>query len=425
MLNNRTIFQYSLFLLCVTLEATEIAVVGGGPAGLIAAKTAAEKGSNVLLFESRDKIGFHEHCAGLLSVDGLKKLGFPNLPSDIIQNNSVIGSHIYSPSGKLVTVKKNSTTAYVVDRIKFNEYLSTLAIEKGVEIRTSTQIIDLERKNKSIVLHTGKRTSSERIKTKIAILAEGRFPKLNAAVNLPSPPRNKTIFASSYFMSNVKDIDPKYVELFQTQKYAPGFFAWIIPMNEDSAKIGLGSSFSPSGKYLEKFVSDHPIAKEKLKGAKIEKKTSGAIPLNSHIKRTYTDNVLVVGDAASQTKPTTGGGVILGGIASRYAGEVAASSIFADNQSAQYLSRYEKLWKKEMKTNLFVMKHVRQYLNTLTDRDTEKLFSLIEKPKTRSIVSQIGDIDNQKQVVFRLLLKFNLWPFLIRTGTKYLFKKEY
>ena len=404
-------------------EVTDIAVVGGGPAGLFAAKSAAERGSNVLLFESKDKIGFHEHCAGLLSVDGLESLELTNLPSDVIQNSNIIGARIYSPSGNLVTVSKGSTTAYVVDRVRFNQYLSSLAIEKGVEIKTSTSILNIKRNGNGVELQTGKKTSSVKTQAKIAIFAEGRFPKLNTQVKLPVPPREKVIFASMYVMSNINDIDPKFVELYQTQKFAPNFFAWIIPIDEESAKIGIGSQYSPSGKYLEKFVLKHPIAKEKLKQAKIEKKTSGAIPLSSYIKRTYTDNVLVVGDAAGQIKPTTGGGVILGGVASRFAGEVAADSITANDQSAKYLSRYEKLWKKEMKTNLFVMKHVRQYLNTLTDKETERLFLLINKPKIKDIVSQIGDVDNQKKVVFRLLLKYNLWPFFIRTGTKYLLKK--
>lgn len=404
-------------------EVTDIAVVGGGPAGLFAAKSAAERGSNVLLFESKDKIGFHEHCAGLLSVDGLEKLELTNLPSDVIQNSNIIGAHVYSPSGNLVNVSKGSTTAYVVDRVRFNQYLSSLAIEKGVKIKTSTSILNIKRNGNGVELQTGKKTLSVKTQAKIAIFAEGRFPKLNAQVKLPSPSREKVIFASMYVMSNINDIDPKFVELYQTQKFAPGFFAWIIPIDEESAKIGIGSQYSPSGKYLEKFVLKHPIAKEKLKQANIEKKTSGAIPLSSYIKRTYTDNVLIVGDAAGQTKPTTGGGVILGGIASRFAGEIAAASIVANDQSAKYLSRYEKLWKKEMKANLFVMKHVRQYLNTLTDKETEKLFLLINKPKIKDIVSQIGDVDNQKKVVFGLLLRYNLWPFFIRTGTKYLLKK--
>ena len=62
-------------------EVTDIAVVGGGPAGLFAAKSAVERGSNVILFDSKEKIGFHEHCAGLLSVDGLESLELTNLPS--------------------------------------------------------------------------------------------------------------------------------------------------------------------------------------------------------------------------------------------------------------------------------------------------------------------------------------------------------
>lgn len=404
-------------------KVTDIAVVGGGPAGLLAAKSAAENGIDVLLFESKERIGFHEHCAGLLSTDGLKNLELSNLPSDIIQNNNVIGARIYSPSGNLITVSKSSTTAYVVDRMRFDEYLSSLALEGGVKIETSTKIVNIKRNNEGLELQTGKRASSQKIQAKIAILAEGRFPKLNSQVNLPAPPRRNIVFASSYVMSNVKNIDSKFVEIYQIQKQAPDFFAWIIPIDNERAKVGIGSKYSPSGKYLETFMLNHPIAKEKLKDAKIEKRTSGAIPVGSHIKKTYADNVLVVGDAAGQTKPTTGGGVILGGIASRYAGKIAADSIISNDQSTKFLSRYEKLWKKEMKTNLFVMKHVRQYLNTLTNKEIEKLFWLINKPKIKNIVSEIGDVDNQKKVVFRLLLKYNLWPFLIKTGMKYIFKK--
>jgi geranylgeranyl reductase family protein len=407
----------------VESKVTDIAVVGGGPAGLIAAKSAAENGSDVLLFESKEKIGFHEHCAGLLSTEGLEKLELSNLPSDVIQNNNIIGARIYSPSGNLITVSKNSATAYVVDRIRFDQYLSSLAVAEGVKIETSTNIVSVRRRNKGLELQTGKKASSQKIQTKIAILAEGRFPKLNAQVGLLAPSRKDIVFASSYVMSNVKDIDSQFVELYQVQKHAPGFFAWIIPIDDENAKVGIGSKYSPSGKYLEKFIHHHPIAKEKLKDAKIEKKTSGAIPVGSYTKKTYTDNVLVVGDAAGLTKPTTGGGVILGGIASRIAGKIAANSIVTNNQSAKFLSRYEKQWKKEMKTNLFVMKHVRQYLNTLTEKETEKLFWLINKPQINKIVSKIGDIDNQKKIVFRLLLKYNLWFFFIKTGTKYLLKK--
>ncbi|MFW9853048.1 MAG: geranylgeranyl reductase family protein [Candidatus Thorarchaeota archaeon] len=402
----------------------EIVVVGGGPAGLIAAKTAAEKDVDVLLFESKDKIGFHEHCAGLLSIKGLKSLNLSSIPSDIFQNKEIIGARLYSPSGKLIEVQKKEPTACVVNRVKFNLFLSSLAEKAGVDIETSSRVIDIKRKNSLLELNLGKKNSFEKINSKITILAEGRFPKLNNKVGLPIPSRKRMIYTSQYYMSNVSGIDKQYVELYQTKEYAPGFFAWIIPINEETAKVGLGSNSIPASKQLNFFIKKHPIAKKKLNKSEINKKSSGAIPIGSYISRTFTDNILVVGDAASQTKPTTGGGVILGGIAAQIAGDVAANAIKSENLSRKYLSNYSKLWKKEMKRNLSIMRQVRLYLNSLNNKEIEKLFTVINEPKLQPIFTEFGDVDEQKTIVFRLLLYYKLWPFLLKTGMKYLFTRK-
>ncbi|MEE9409572.1 MAG: NAD(P)/FAD-dependent oxidoreductase [Candidatus Heimdallarchaeota archaeon] len=401
----------------------DIVVVGGGPAGLLSAIAAAELGKKVVLFESRSKIGEYEHCAGLLSYEGLKKLGLSKLPPDVVQNGSIVGSHIHSPSGKTITVSKKKETACVVDRSLFNIYLSGLAKKEGVDIQTSSKINSLRRKEKLIELKLGKKQSYSTNSSKIVILAEGRFPRLNQQLGLPFPRRDRVVFASQYIMSNVKDIDINFVELYQTNKYAPGFFVWIIPINETTVKIGLGSKHAPSSKYLDLFIKNHSQAKIKLKDAVVEKRMSGAIPIGSFISKTYGRNTLVVGDAAGQTKPTTGGGVILGGIAAQISGKVASEAIDENNQSARFLSRYEKLWKKEMRRNLTIMKHVRFYLNSLSTDNIERLFSLVGEPKTKELISEFGDVDNQKTIVYRLLLKYRFWPFLAKTGLKYLFSK--
>ena len=405
-------------------KRSDIVVVGGGPAGLIAAKTAAAQNVKVLLLESKDKIGFHEHCAGLLSIKGLNSLSLSKIPSDVYQNKEIIGARLYSPSGKLIEIQKKEPTAYVVDRVKFNLYLSSLAEKAGVDIETSSRVVDIKRKNKLLELSLGKMNSYEKITSKIAILAEGRFPRLNSRVGLPIPSRKKMVFTSQYYMSNISGIDKQYVELYQTKEYAPDFFAWIIPINEETAKVGLGSNSIPANKQLNYFIQKHPIAKKKLNKSEINKKSSGVIPIGSYVPRTYNDNVLAVGDAASQTKPTTGGGVILGGIAAQIAGDIAANAIINDDFSSKYLSKYSRLWKKEMKRNLSLMKHVRLYLNSLNNKEIEKLFSLVNEPKLQPIFTEFGDIDDQKIIVFKLLLYYKLWPFLLKTGIKYIFTRK-
>ena len=403
---------------------TEIAIVGGGPAGLFAAISAAKNGSVTHLFESKSCIGKYEHCAGLLSVDGLNRLGLSDLPPELVQNCGIIGSRLFSPSGVNITVQKSSITAWVVDRSKFDQYLSKLAEEKGVVIHTNSKVTSVKRDNNRIKLTLGKKSPINNVTSPLLILAEGRFPHLNQQIGLPSPSYSKVVFTTQYIMSGIKNIDLKYVEVYQTPEFAPGFFAWIIPIGEDEAKVGLGSHSRPTGKYLQHFITKHPIAKHKLSSASIEKQMSGAIPVGSFIRKTYTDNVMVVGDAAGQTKPTTGGGVILGGLAAIKAGEMAAEALKTGNYSARFLSNYEKYWKKEMRSNLTIMKLVRQYLNSLNEKELERLFELLSTQKRKEKISKIGDVDNQKKIVFKLLLDLRFLPFVVKTGVKFLIKTK-
>lgn len=402
----------------------DLIVVGGGPAGLLSAISASKKGVRVTLLESKNVIGLHEHCAGLLSIDGLKSLDLINLPSNIIQNKDIRGSKIYSPKGELIVVQKNEPIAWVVDRAGFDSHLSSQAIELGVNIHTSSRVLDIKRTNNHLKYVLGKKSTTQKIKSKMVILAEGRFPALNKKFNLPSPLRNNIVYASQFIMSGVKDIEREFVELYQSNSLAPGFFAWIIPIDDKRAKVGLGVTNPPASKMLETLINKHPIIKKKLSSAKIEKRMSGAIPIGSYIKRTYTDNVLVVGDAAGQTKPTTGGGVIFGGKAAKIAGDVSSQAIKNEDFSSKFLSEYEKRWRKEFRKDLNVMKLVRNYLNSLEDEHIEKLFNLLNKPKIKEKISRFGDVDNQAKIVFRLILHLKLWPFLLGSGMRFLFKKN-
>ena len=72
----------------------QLLVVGAGPAGSLAAEQAAKNGCKVLVLEQRATIGSPDHCAGLISVSGLEKLGITNLPDEVIQNKNVVAGRL-------------------------------------------------------------------------------------------------------------------------------------------------------------------------------------------------------------------------------------------------------------------------------------------------------------------------------------------
>ena len=394
----------------------DVIVIGGSANGSRAAFAASGAGANVAIVEEHPVTGLPEHCSGLFSYWGLNELDcFP--PDDIILNREIYGSRIISPSGKIITVRKKSPHAIVCDRAAFDNFLLNRAINRGVTVYQPYKAINSVRKDGIVLVDLISQSGEKkRITAPMVISAEGIRAEISKQLGLSSPKPFKIINAAQFYMDNLNDIDSSLVEIYQSQKYAPNFFGWIIPMSDNSAKVGLGTSRKAAAKELIKMINEHPILKEKCSGADIKRKTAGRIPIGGYVDRTYADNLLLTGDVAGQTKPTTGGGVILGGIAAHIAGEVAAESSLSGNIKANFLKKYEKYWKKEMKRNLQMMKLVRNYMNLLTDDEVDHLFGSLNNKEILANIESYGHVDNQAKLVFKFMRFWRLYPFYLKTS---------
>jgi len=171
-----------------------------------------------------------------------------------------------------------------------------------------------------------------------------------------------------------------HVELYFGSDFAPGFFSWIVPLGGQRARVGLcigKKAIYPIQSYLSTFITEHPIASRRLRGAKLRGLFGGWIPIHGPISRTYGDGFLIVGDAASHTKSTSGGGVYFGLKAAEIAGETAAECVEAGDYSLRQLKRYEDRWKAAFGRELQFTSAVRNFLDRLTDRDLDSLFRLL------------------------------------------------
>ncbi|HDM26810.1 MAG TPA: NAD(P)/FAD-dependent oxidoreductase, partial [Candidatus Bathyarchaeota archaeon] len=116
----------------------DVAVIGGGPSGLLAAREAARRGVDVAVFEEHSRIGVPIHCAGLLSTSGLRRLGLPH--RGVYVQNRVRGALFYSPSGLSFTVERPHPVACVVDRALFDQELADRAADRGADIRLNMRV---------------------------------------------------------------------------------------------------------------------------------------------------------------------------------------------------------------------------------------------------------------------------------------------
>ncbi len=370
-------------------EAVDIAVIGAGPAGLIAAREAARKGAEVIVLEEHEEIGVPSHCAGLLNVEGLKRIGIT--PEKSFIQSEIRGAHFHSPSGSEFTVESRQVKAFVVDRIILDKVLGSHTTNAGADIRLGSKVSGLIFRNKHV---SGVKVNGTSLNSKIVIDGEGGVSKFVREVGLKSP---KKILPAMQFEVEWQNTTPEFVDIFVGRKIAPDFFAWIVPTGSGSARVGLACHYSNPRRLLEIFI------KRELKKCKVKAIKGGAIPISGPIPRTYAERFLVVGDAAGQTKPTTGGGVITGGICAGIAGEVAANAVARSDFSAGCLKAYQDGWKKELGKEFLTMLFARRTLNLLSDRTMDKIFRAIIENELQRLIEEKGDIDFQSEVLRALV----------------------
>lgn len=390
---------------------TGVACIGGGPASAFAAiEVLRSHQIDVDLFEEHKSIGYPVNCAGLVSVDGFRKLGVV-VPKEGIQNR-VQGSIFYSPAGYRFAVSRKKAQALVIDRKIFDQHLIDVSEELGAKIHLHSKVLAIRKLEKrAIGLEVKDDQAKKFVDAKIIVDGEGVRTNFITAMGL-SPTRIEDLVPTiQYDMKNV-DVDPNIVEIFIGRKIAPGFFAYIIPLSESTARVAVGSKFGKTLDYITHFIKKHPIAAPKLENGVIIKRGGGFVHIGGPIKKTYAPGFLGVGDAVGHVKATTGGGVVFGGLCAKIAGQVAVEAILSDNVSETFLKKYQVKWQSCYLKELMLMKTVRRLLNAIPDKMIDELFLALTQQRIPALIEKIGDMDMQGALIKEILFS----PKILRIG---------
>jgi digeranylgeranylglycerophospholipid reductase len=377
----------------------EAAVVGAGPAGILAAKCVAERGFSVQVFEEHPSIGEPSHCAGLVSVEGLRRLGVE--PHGSFIQGTVYGGRVYAPNGEHMEIRDRKPRAYVVDRAAFDRRLYGEAVDAGVEFTLSERVEALE-------FNGGRASLGLRggiVEPTVIIDAEGPGARLLNEAGHDTGQRG-LISGFNVEVEGV-EVDPGIVELWFGEDLAEGFFAWVIPTGDDTARCGLasrGDGLSNLKGFLKNRFGVVPPAKVR----------AGRVCTGGPVQRTVYSNVLLVGDAAGQVKPTTGGGVVLGGLCACIAGDVASEHLSGEEK----LSRYDKLWREKYGSEFRSMLALRGLMNGLGDERLNRVLHAFKEEglqaKAQSLLER-GDIDMQAGVIREALTDPAMLAALVRS----------
>jgi len=191
------------------------------------------------------------------------------------------------------------------------------------------------------------------------------------------------------------------VEVYFGEKVAPSFFAWLVPTSPGKALVGLLSRRNP-GLHLRKLLTSL-LAEGKIASAD-GTLNYGGIPLKP-LKRTYGERLIVVGDAAGQVKPTTGGGIYYGLLCADTAANILKEALESNDLSAKNLSRYQRGWKKKLGRELRAGYWSRKLYERLSDGQIDRIFAIIESSGIDRALLESEDLsfDWHSEFVLRLL----------------------
>ncbi len=347
----------------------DVLVIGGGPAGLAAGAAAAELGAKVKVLEEDCEVGHPDHCAGVISSGGVASLVRGR--GSVL--NEIRGAKVFSPSGKCYTVRVDGVKACIVDRPKFDMEMRRMAEGAGAEIETGVRY-------------------ANGMECKVRVIAEGTKARVARRLGFEVP---RSIPAAQLdFEADAPE--PDMVE-FHTSRLASGFFAWVVP-RKGCIRVGLASYKGIPLQLLRRLVLKDDGIRSAVGGAKCSEPLFGKIVVGGPVRKTVRGNAVVVGDAGGFVKPTTGGGVSIGGAVAKIAGRAAAEAALLGKP----LGAFEDGWRKTFGREFATMKMAARIFRNMSGAEMEGALEEVARLDLLNTVAGY-DFDMQRAAVNRAM----------------------
>ncbi len=353
----------------------DVVVIGAGPAGSVAARFAAENGASVLMLERDREAGIPVRCAEGVSHAGIEP--FIEIDQRWIAAKIDIAK-LHSPNGE-TAVMYNNGTGYVLERRIFDTALCNLAVEKGADFLTKADALDLVWEDGKIAGVKYKYLGEiKTVKCDIVLGADGVESRVGRWAGIKTNLSLEDIDTCVQYTISGVEIDETACEFFFGNEVCPGGYIWIFPKAPNTANVGIGIAGNLAAKKGPKVYLDEFMAK-RFPDARINYTVYGGVPTAATLKQIVKDNLMLVGDAAHQVNPITGGGIVQAMIAARIAGEVAAEAVKTKQFSEKFLKKYPKEWDQKLGKTQKTMYAMKDKFLGMSDERFNNIVSFCQK----------------------------------------------
>jgi geranylgeranyl reductase family protein len=357
------------------MEEYDAVIAGGSISGLMAAREIAKKGHSVLVLEEGFEIGTPDHCGGLVSTSALSELGIE--PTQKTFDSTIDSALIYGPSGNHIEINSKKQKVIVINRRELDKQVARQAEQSGAEIRVKT---GFKEKTK-----LGVKTTDGEIRCKTLVDCRG----VGALINNE---RDGVLLSAQYEVYADWIKDGRVEVYFDNIKY-PGFFAWIIPSGNGTGKVGLAGREINVSNIMKQFL------KSKGNHSTI-RKIFAPIWIKGPIKNFVTGDIVIAGDAAGQSKPTTAGGIYSCGMGGIFAGNAITKYLESDDKS--HLKQYQKDWHDKFGREFEKQRLARKILERIDNKTIDSIFDTIT-PEITNEISNKDDFDFHASSIVKLL----------------------
>lgn len=373
----------------MTRIATDVLIVGGGPAGLYAGLLLARAGYRVDLVEEHEHIGSPVHCTGVLARDAFETF---DLPAGSVLNE-LRQVRFVAPSGATIDYATPTVEAVVVDRKRFDRQVADEAERAGVRIhRSRVTAVDVVRGGVSVT------SAAHRFRARSTLLACGASYGLQRRLGFGMPTLLLQSAQAELPAARLGDVEVHF-----GSEAAPSGFAWAVPVRRAEGsfvRVGVmcqgdaGARFRAMAARLETRwgIADQGRCAPRLK----------VLPLGP-IERTFGERVLVLGDAAGLVKPTTGGGIYYSLLSAQLAADTLAPALAANDLGAERLCAYQSAWRRHLGSELRWQTVLRRVAQRLSDRDIDRLFDLARTDGLMPLVRRTATFNRHREFIVALL----------------------
>lgn len=321
-------------------EAYDVIVVGAGPAGSTVARWAALGGASVLVLEKDRDIGMPVRCGEAVSNRSLETI--VDIDSRWIAA-TIRRFRLVSPSGHVVEPDLGGY-GYVLERRLFDYDLARLAGEAGAEVRTKCYVSGLLESDGA---WTGVRYEyngrEQVVRGRIIVGADGVESRVGKWAGIDTTTHLRDMETCAQVTIAGADIADDACEFHFGNDVAPTGYLWVFPKGKGKANVGVGiSGMASKRKHALRYLED--FLRRRYPRASVLSTIAGGVPCAPTLDTIVQRNIVLVGDAAHQVNPMTGGGITSGMVAGKLAGEAIAATVRADDLTT--LRNYEKQWRK-------------------------------------------------------------------------------